>query len=306
MGISTEHRGSALGQVSAARIPGLAAAGIALLGSVVGDAFLVAYVATSSSAFPPRLAGWQVDAVEAASAAILVSLTVVSALAFRRRWRATRLGNRKLAILLAVVRGLAIGGCFSAGANAAITWAGRHTAEAAAARAWQAAYRISPPPMPVSGPPADPAVTAKMLTASDLGTGWHQDIQPDTEGVKVTPEQGSQGRISQARTLLSQQHWTGTAWALDRSVAEQIMRFDTTAHAAAYIATWRQQNGGSTVTTATLGKVTVATATTRTGDLAAFIVGTDVINLNASDTPSHPKDLDAIIAAAAAAASPGS
>ncbi len=285
MAVSTEHRGSTYGQVSAAGIVGLLIAGVVLLGSIVGDAFLAVYVASGSSDFPPRFAGWQVDAVEAADAAALLSLSIASAFAFRRQWRPTPVSSRRLAILLAVVPGLAIGGCLSVGGKAASTWAGNHTAEAAEARAWQAAYRISPPPMPVLGPPAAPVLTAKMLTPRDLGVGWYQGTQPAAEGVTVTSEERSQGQISKARTTLSQQHWAGTAWALDRTEIERITQFDTPAHAAAYLATWRQQNAGSTLTTSTSGEVSVAIAKTKIGDLTAFIVADDVINLNVSNTP---------------------
>jgi hypothetical protein len=307
MAVSTEHRGSVSGQGSVAGTLGLLGAGVVVLGSIVGDAFLVVYVASGSSAFPPRFAGWQVDAAEAASGAILVLLTAISVLAFRRQRVATRVSSRRLAILLAVAPGLAIGGCLSAGVNAAITWAGNHTAEAASARAALASYRISPPPMPVLGPPADPALTARMLTASDLGAGWYQGSQPNAEGVTVTPDERSQGQLSQARTLLSQQHWTGSNWALDRTEIERITQFDNPAHATAYLAAWRQQYAGSTVTTSTFEKVTVAIAKTKIGDLTAFIVGDDVINLEVSNTPtSQPENLDALIAAAIAAASPAS
>jgi hypothetical protein len=123
--------------------------------------------------------------------------------------------------------------------------------------------------------------------------------------IAVTPDERSQGRISQARTLLNQQHWAGTVWALDRVVIEQVMQFDTAAHAAVYMATWRQQNAGSAIATSTFEKVTVATARTRSGDLAAFTVGDYAVLLNVSTTPtSQPENLNAIITAAVTAASP--
>jgi hypothetical protein len=307
MALSTAYRGSADGQVGAVRLLGLLAAGVAVFGSVVGDAFMAVYVASGFSALSLRFAGWQVDAAEVAGGAIWISLTVVSVMAFRRQWRATPVGSRRLSILLAVLPGLAIGACLSDGTHAAITWAGNHTAQAASARAAVADYRISPPPMPVSGPPADPALTPRMLTTSDLGAGWYYGIQPDAVGVAVTPEARSQGQISQARTVLNQQHWTGSAWALDRIEIERITQFDSSVHATAYLAAWRLENTGSKASTSNFGKVPVAILTTKSADLVAFIVGDDVVNLSVGNSPSsQTENLNAVIVAAIDAASPTS
>ncbi len=135
--------------------------------------------------------GWQLYAMGAGFALVLVTLLVVSVAALQRRIRAhePRLTYQRTVVLGAFIPGLLVGGLLGDPMSSAISWASHQTASASNARA-QANLLLAEdrdgPPAPATGKlPAASGISAHLLRPSDLGDGWYDGQQPAASEANV-------------------------------------------------------------------------------------------------------------------------
>lgn len=186
--------------------------------------------------------GWQVDAVEIAGMVLALALLVTSAIAVRRIFRRLegRTPYRRVAILIALLPGLALGLAARAGTRSALDTASEHTAAAAAAEAeFGGVFSTKHPPYaPVgSGIAAPPEMAARMLAPAGLGAGWYALTATNPSMVSL-PEGDPAQRFGGAvivKSIVEQAKLVGKAWIGGPVVLERMIQFPTAGAAASFL-----------------------------------------------------------------------
>ena len=247
--------------------------------------FGVFLTARPSNEFAPLFSGWQVDLVGGASAAILLAAAAACIYALRQlgHVRAELGKHRRLALLVAILPGLILSAGLYSAASRAVNWASDHTAAANAARTLLSSYRLAPPKMPSRYPRAPAALAARLLTSTDLGPGWYDDIEVNPVSMPLAFDAKSQGQIGSVRSIFSQEHRTDpTTWFPDITVFEELRTFDSAAQASSYLDSWTHARQADSLSSGIVGGVSITRGSTRSGRLAAFTVGGAVFTLDAS------------------------
>jgi hypothetical protein len=198
--------------------------------------------------------------------------------------------------------------------RSAVSWASGHTAAAhramAAARQFEASYRKAPLVLRTGATAAPPALAARVLQPSDLGTGWYDLQLPNPFEAPATADAANLGSTQDVQDRLMQAHWTGTMWSLaDHLILEHMLRFPTPQAAENYLATdWAQPTDGchcgfGATSQLHLGNVLVservATRYSKQKREAAFVVGADLFTLSidiASDGKPTAPDFETLTA----------
>jgi hypothetical protein len=140
--------------------------------------------------------------------------------------------------------GLLLSGALSPAADAAQSWAGRHTQAYRASVAEQAAYvaedKLHPVPIPMrNSPPATAELAGLLPTLDDLGAGWFVGQRPAIVG--ATGGHEAKTRFEKATRIQG-------GWSFDRNLWVRLHEYPSPAEAAAAVtALERGPNPGAPV-----------------------------------------------------------
>jgi hypothetical protein len=243
---------------SGPRLARLGAAATGLVASIAaGLALASVFIDRSADSVFAPFGGWQVYLAEA----VLVVMVLAGGLAFGAatmrlgRGLRGRTPNLRAVLLTALLPGLLIGGLAATPMRAVVSWTSDHTAAADAARAelaqTQRDFRLAPSLIPTTRPAAPQDLVSRMLAPADLGTGWYAASQPNATVSPVSADASTRGATRAAHAILTEQHWSGTSWALDEFLVQAQLVFPGSDAAAGYVrSVWAKPDVTSTLGTA--------------------------------------------------------
>jgi hypothetical protein len=269
--------------------------------------------------------GWQVYVIEGVFVLVLLTVGLASgAITVRlsRRLRG-RSPHTRAVVLAALLPGLFVGSLVGMPMRGTVSWASDHTAAADAARVelsrLQHDYRLAPPLIVSMRPAAAPDLVSRMLAPADLGKGWYAVSRPNATVSPISPEASTRGATTAVHTSLTQEHWTGTSWALDRFLVQAQLVFPGRDAAVGYVrSVWAEPDVTSTLGAAVerrVGGVIVwermpTGRATPAHAAAAFVVGgtlfTVILDVSRLGKGATSAEFTRVVAAAVERASPRS